>query len=124
VYCHLCEWPGATQARLHQDRGKRAGFRERLGEVIAGVGVLVQAIKKVKADRKRWHEEYEAEQKRRQEEAELEREFARKGDLILKAAQALHQSQLVDDSVPIEALALFDNSSSLSTLQGHSSLQI
>jgi len=49
----------------------------------------------VKADRKRWHEEYEAEQKRRREEVEREREFARKGEVVLKAAQALHQSQLV-----------------------------
>jgi hypothetical protein len=84
-----------TATRKNWSDGKKHRLEECLGEVIAGVGVLVQAIKKVKADRKRWHEEYEAEQKRRREEAELEREFARKGDLILKAAQALHQSQLV-----------------------------
>jgi hypothetical protein len=70
-------------------------MEECLGEVIAGVGILVQAIKKVKADRKRWHEEFEAEQKCRREEAERAREIARKGEVVLKAALALHQSQLV-----------------------------
>ena len=84
-----------TSARKNWSDGKKHRLEECLGEVIAGVGVLVQAIKKVKADRKRWHEEFEAEQKRRREEAERAREITRKGEVIVKAAQALHQSQLV-----------------------------
>ena len=84
-----------TSTRKNWSDSKKHRLEECLGEVIAGVGVLVQAIKKVKADRERRHEEFEAEQKRRREEAEREREFARKGEVVLKAAQALHQSQLV-----------------------------
>jgi hypothetical protein len=84
-----------TSTRRNWSDGKKHRLEECLGEVIAGVGVLVQAIKKVKADRKRWREEFEAEQKRRREEAERAREVARKGEVIVKAAQALHQSQLV-----------------------------
>jgi hypothetical protein len=84
-----------TSTRKNWSDGKKHRLEECLGEVIAGVGVLVQAIKKVKADRKRWHEEFEAEQKRRREEAERAREIARKGEVIVKAAQALHQSQLI-----------------------------
>ena len=49
----------------------------------------------MKADRKRWHEEFEAEQKVRREDAERARESARKSEVIVKAALALHQSQLV-----------------------------
>ncbi len=84
-----------TLTRKNWSDGKKHRLEECLGEVIAGVGVLVQAIKKVKADRKRWHEEFEAEQKRRREDAERAREIARKGEVVAKAAQALHQSQLV-----------------------------
>jgi len=84
-----------TSTRKNWSDGKKYRLEECLGEVIASVGVLVQAIKKVKADRKRWHEEFEAEQKRRREEAERALEIARKGEVLVKAAQALHQSQLV-----------------------------
>lgn len=84
-----------TSTRKNWSDSKKHRLEECLGEVIAGVGVLVQAIKKVKADRKRWHEEFEAEQKRRREEAERAREIARRGEVIVKVAQALHQSQLI-----------------------------
>lgn len=84
-----------TSTRKNWSDGRKHRLEECLGEVIAGVGVLVQALKKVKADRKRWHEEFEAEQKLRREEAERAREIARKGEVIVKAAQALHQSRLV-----------------------------
>jgi hypothetical protein len=84
-----------TSTRKNWSDGKKHRLEEYLGEVIVGVGVLVQAINKVKADRKRWRQEFEAEQKRRREEAERAREIARKGEVIVKAAQALHQSQLV-----------------------------
>jgi hypothetical protein len=62
---------------------------------VLGISTLVESIRKVKAERQRWHEEFEAEQKRRREEAERERECARRGEVISKAAQALHLSQLV-----------------------------
>jgi len=84
-----------TSTRKNWSDGKKHRLEECLGEVIASIGVLVQAIKKVKAERKRWHEEYESEQKRRRQEAEQLREVARKGEVIVKAAQALHQSQIV-----------------------------
>jgi hypothetical protein len=84
-----------TSTRKTWSDGKKHKVEDCLGELIAGVGVLARAIKEVKAERQRWHEEYEAKQKRRREEEEREREFARRGEVISKAAQALHQSQLV-----------------------------
>lgn len=84
-----------TSTRKTWSEGKKRRIEECLGGVIVGIGVLVEAIKKVKADRQRWHEEYEARQKRQREEEERAREFSRRGDVISKAAQALHQSQLV-----------------------------
>jgi hypothetical protein len=84
-----------TSTRKTWSEGKNRRMEECLGGVIVGVRVLVDAVKKVKADRQRWHEEFEAKQKRRREEEERAREFARRGEVISKAAQALHQSQLV-----------------------------
>jgi hypothetical protein len=84
-----------TSTRKTWSDGKKRRLEEWLGEVIVGVDVLVRAIKKVKMDRQRWHEEFEAKQKRHREEEERAREFARKGEVISKAAQALQQSQSV-----------------------------
>jgi hypothetical protein len=50
-----------TSTRKNWSDGKKHRLEECLGEVIAGIGALVQAIKKVKEERKRWHEEFEAE---------------------------------------------------------------
>jgi hypothetical protein len=84
-----------TSTRKTWADGKKRRLEDCLGEVIAGIGVLARAIKQMKAERQRRHEEYEAKQKRRREEEDREREFARRGEVIVKAAQALHQSQLV-----------------------------
>jgi hypothetical protein len=85
----------STGARRTWSERKERGLETYLGAVVLGIGTLVESIKKVKAERQRWHDEFEAEQKRRREEAEREREFARRGEVISKAAQALHLSQLV-----------------------------
>lgn len=84
-----------TSARRNWSEGKKRSIEECLGEVILGIGALVKAIKKVKAERQRWHEEFEAEQKKRREAERRHEEFARRAEVISKAAQALHQSQLV-----------------------------
>lgn len=84
-----------TGARRTWSERKERSLETYLGAVVLGIGTLVESIKKVKAERKRRHDEFEAEQKRRREEAEREREFARRGEVISKAAQALHLSQLV-----------------------------
>jgi hypothetical protein len=84
-----------TGARRTWSERKERSLESQLGTVVLGIGMLVESIKKVKAERQRWHEEFEAEQKQRREEAEREREFARRGEVISKAAQALHLSQLV-----------------------------
>jgi hypothetical protein len=65
-----------TSTRKTWSEGKRRRIEERLGGVIVGIGVLVRAIKKVKADRQRWHEEYEAEQERQREAEERAEERA------------------------------------------------
>lgn len=84
-----------TGARRTWSERKERSLESQLGAVVVGMGTLVESIKKVKAERQRWHEEYEARQKRQREEEERAREFSRRGDVISKAAQALHQSQLV-----------------------------
>jgi hypothetical protein len=84
-----------TGARRTWSERKERSLESYLGAVVLGIGTLVESIKKVKAERQRWHDEFEAEQKRRREEAEREREFARRGEVISKAAKALHLSQLV-----------------------------
>jgi hypothetical protein len=66
-----------------------------LGEIVASIAPLALAIKKVKADRERWHQELAAEQRRREEARREHEEFVRKGGVIAKAAEALRQSQLV-----------------------------
>jgi hypothetical protein len=84
-----------TGARRTWSERKERSLESQLGAVVLGISTLVESIKKVKAERQRWHEEFEAEQKRRREEAEREREFTRRVEVISKAAQALHLSQLV-----------------------------
>jgi hypothetical protein len=84
-----------TGARRTWSERKERSLETYLGAVVLGVGTLVESIKKVKAERQRWHDEFEAEQKRRREEAEREREFTRRGEVISKAAQALQLSRLV-----------------------------
>jgi hypothetical protein len=84
-----------TGARRTWSERKERSLEIQLGAVVLGISTLVESVKKVKAERQRWHDEFEAEQKRRREEAERQREFARRGEVISKAAQALHLSQLV-----------------------------
>jgi hypothetical protein len=84
-----------TGARRTWSERKERSLETQLGAVVVGISTLVESVKKVKAERQRWHDEFEAEQKRRREEAERQREFARRGEVISKAAQALHLSQLV-----------------------------
>ena len=74
---------------------KYAGERGESGVAASEEIRRVQGRQKVKAERQRWHDEFEAEQKRRHEEAEREREFTRRGAVISKAAQALQLSRLV-----------------------------
>ena len=84
-----------TGARRTWSERKERSLESQLGAVVLGINTLVESIKKVKAERQRWHEEFEAQQKQWREEAEREGEFARRGEVILKAAQALQQSQSV-----------------------------
>jgi hypothetical protein len=84
-----------TGARRTWSERKERSLESQLGTVVLGIGTLVESIKKVKAERQRWHDEFEAEQKRRREEAEREREFTRRSEVISKAAQALQLSRLV-----------------------------
>src|SRR5262249_53298098 len=84
-----------TGARRTWSERKERSLENQLGAVILGIGTLVESVKKVKAERQRWHDEFEAEQKRRREEVESRREFERRGEVISKAANDLHQSQLV-----------------------------
>ncbi len=86
-----------TGARRTWSERKERNLESQLGAVMLGIRTLVDSIKKVKAERQRWHDEFEAEQKRRREEAEKQREFERRGEVISKSAQALHRRQLVRD---------------------------
>lgn len=84
-----------TSSRRTWSDGKNKRLEDYLGDVVLGIGTLVESIKRVKAERQRWHEEYEAKQRRLEEERREHEEFLRKGDLVRKAAQALQESQLV-----------------------------
>jgi hypothetical protein len=74
---------------------KKKKLEESLGEVVAGIEPLARAIEAVKEERERWHRQLAAEQKRREEARRQHEEFARRGGVITKAAEALRQSQLV-----------------------------
>ena len=84
-----------TGARRTWSERKKSSLESQLGAVVVGIGVLVESIKKVKAERQRWREEFEAKQRRREAERRQQEEFVRKAEVIRKAAQALHESQLV-----------------------------
>ena len=74
---------------------KKKKLEECVGEVVAGIEPLVQAIEAAKAERQRMQEQSAAEQRRREEERRRQEEFVRRGGLVMKAAEALRQSQLV-----------------------------
>jgi hypothetical protein len=84
-----------TGARRTWSERKERSLESQLGAVVLGMGTLVESINKVKAERQRWHDEWEAKERRRQEERRQQEEFTRKAEVIRKAAQALHESQLV-----------------------------
>ncbi len=84
-----------TGARRTWSERKERSLESQLGAIVLGIGTLVESIKKVKAERQRWHDEWEAKERRRQEERRQQEEFTRKAEVIRKAAQALHESQLV-----------------------------
>jgi len=84
-----------TSARRNWSDGRSKRVEDCLGDVVLGLGTLVASIKKVKAERQRWREEYEAKQRQREKERREHEEFLRKGEVIRKAAQALQESQLV-----------------------------
>ncbi len=84
-----------TGARRTWSERKERNLESQLGAIILGIGALVESIEKVKAERQRWHDEWEAKERRRQEERRQQEEFTRRAELIRKAAQALHESQLV-----------------------------
>ena len=108
-----------TSTRKTWSEGKNRRMEECLGGLIVGLRVLVEAIKRVTAERQRWREEIEAKLKRQREEEERTREFARRGEVISKAAQALHESQLV------RRLAVsLGNSAHLNRLDNHSLSQM
>ena len=89
----LCD--ETTSTRKTWSENKHRKIEDCLGDVIVGVDGLVKGIQRVKAERQRWREEFDAERRREQEQEERAREFARRGEVIVKAAQALQQSQLV-----------------------------
>lgn len=84
-----------TSTRKTWSENKQRKIEVCLGDVVVGVEVLVEAIQRVKAERQRWREEFEARQRREREAEEQAREFARRGEVVVKAAQALQQSQWV-----------------------------
>ncbi len=84
-----------TGARRTWSERKERSLESQLGAVVLGIGTLVESIKKVKAERQRWHDEWEAKERRREEERRQREEFTRKAEVIRKAAQALQESQLV-----------------------------
>ena len=89
----LCD--ETTSTRKTWSENKQRKIEDCLGDAVIGVGVLVKGIQRVKAERVRWREEFEARQRREREAEERARESARRGEVIVKAAQALTQSQLV-----------------------------
>ena len=84
-----------THARRNWSEGKKKSLEDCLGALVLGIGALVECIKTVKAERQRWHDEWEAKERRREEARRQHEEFVRKAEVIRKAAQALHDSQLV-----------------------------
>jgi hypothetical protein len=90
----LCDETPSVRHTWSEGKRKKK-IEESLGEVVAGIEPLVLAIRKVKADRQRWHDELAAEQRRREEARRQHEEFVRKGGIITKAAEALRQSQIV-----------------------------
>jgi hypothetical protein len=62
---------------------------------VLGISTLVESNKKVESERQRWRDEWAARERRQQEERQQQEEFTRKSEVIRKAAQALHESQLV-----------------------------
>lgn len=89
----LCD--ETTSTRKTWSENKLRKIEDCLGDVIVGVDVLVKGIQRVKAERQRWREEFETRRRREREAEERAQEFARRGEVIVKAAQALQQSQLV-----------------------------
>lgn len=89
----------STHARRNWSEGKKKSIEDCLGAVVVGLGALVESVKKVKAERQRWHDEYEAKRRRHEEERRKHEEFQRKGEVIRRAAQALQESQLVRNLV-------------------------
>jgi hypothetical protein len=85
----------STGARHTWSERKERSLESQLGTIILGIGTLVESIQKVKAERQRWHDEWEAKERQRQEERQQQEEFTRKAEVIRKAAQALRESQLV-----------------------------
>ena len=84
-----------TSTRKTWSENKQRKIEDCLGDVIVGVDLLVKGIQRVKAERQRCREEFEARQRREREAEERAREFARRGEVLVKAAQALQQSQWV-----------------------------
>jgi hypothetical protein len=84
-----------TGARRTWSERKEKSLESQLGAVVLGIVTLVESIKKVEAERQRRRDEWAAKERREQEERREREEFTRKGEVIRKAAQALHESQLV-----------------------------
>jgi len=84
-----------TGARRTWSERKERSLESQLGAVVLGIGTLVESIKKVEAERQRWRDEWAAKERRQQTERQEREEFTRKAEVIRKAAQALHESQLV-----------------------------
>ena len=84
-----------TGARRTWSERKERSLESQLGAVVLGIGTLVESIKKVEAERQRWRDEWAAKERRQEEERREREEFTRKSEVIRKAAQALHDSQLV-----------------------------
>jgi hypothetical protein len=84
-----------TSARRNWSDGKKRRVEDYLGDVVLGIGMLAESIKKAKADRQRWREEAEARERQQQKEYFAHQEFLRKAEVIRKAALALQESQQV-----------------------------
>lgn len=84
-----------TGVRRTWSERKERSLESQLGAVVLGIVTLVASIKEVKVKRQRWHDEWEARRKREEEARREHEEFLRRGEVIRKAAQALHESQLV-----------------------------
>jgi hypothetical protein len=84
-----------TGARRTWSERKERSLESQLGAVVLGISTLVESIKKVESERQRWRDEWAARERRQQEERQQQEEFTRKSEVIRKAAQALHESQLV-----------------------------